>query len=187
MPIDPNIALGVRPPQPINPLADVMQKPSWWDRMPLAYREHPREYRAWRAMRNRCRNPKVKGWEYWGGRGITISDEFETFEDFYAYVGDSPAGNSLDRIDNNGNYEPGNVHWASDSQQGRNKRNNRLAFYEGKERTLAEIAEMTGLSIQVLWYRLLSKRSRWTDGVGAPKLDSSAIISKAASAKRRAA
>jgi hypothetical protein len=72
-----------------------------------------REYRSWAQARNRVLNPNSKDWPRYGGRGITMAPEFaESFEAFLAYMGPRPAGTSLDRIDNDGNYERGNMRWA---------------------------------------------------------------------------
>ncbi|MEV8032248.1 hypothetical protein [Streptomyces sp. NPDC086182] len=82
------------------------------------------EWMAWQGMRQRCTNPKSLQWPNYGGRGIQVCDEWlNSFEAFLAEVGRRPTdGHSIDRIDTNGNYEPGNVRWATASQQQRNTR-----------------------------------------------------------------
>lgn len=79
-------------------------------------------YHSWVNMLQRCCNPKHHAYKNYGGRGITVCEAFRTFEGFYAALGDRPHGKSLDRIDNSGNYEPGNVRWATRSEQAQNKR-----------------------------------------------------------------
>lgn len=88
------------------------------------------EYRAWQHMRDRCFNPKNKSYHDYGGRGITVCQEWrDDFGTFYEYIGPKPSSaHSLDRFpDMNGNYEPGNVRWATHTEQAHNTRRNRRA------------------------------------------------------------
>jgi hypothetical protein len=82
------------------------------------------EYRSWAMMKNRCFNQNSPGFEHYGGRGITVFEDWIfDFKKFFDYVGLKPSRlHSLDRIDNSGNYEPGNVRWATPIQQANNKR-----------------------------------------------------------------
>ncbi len=79
-------------------------------------------YRSWHSMMMRCHNPNVPGFEYWGGRGITVCVQWLKFSGFLADMGIRPDGTTIDRIDPDGNYNPGNCRWASFTTQARNKR-----------------------------------------------------------------
>lgn len=81
-----------------------------------------KEYRSWYSMRNRCNNTNANCYNNYGGRGIKICSKWDDFIEFYKDMGDRPEGTSLDRIDNNGNYEPSNCRWADKFTQARNKR-----------------------------------------------------------------
>ena len=114
------------------------------------------EYEAWAHIVQRCTNPRCKAWKHYGARGISICDEWRrSFESFLAHIGLRPSPkHSIDRINNDGNYEPGNVRWATLYQQRRNHRANRLVSFRGKTQCLMDWATELGVPHQVLQWRL---------------------------------
>lgn len=112
------------------------------------------EYLSWDAMVMRCTNPRHKSWERYGGRGISVCDRWRDFQSFLADMGPRPSGTSLDRINNDGNYEPGNCRWVDAKTQGRNRRNNRLVTIDGATKTMAEWVVEIGISDSALSHRL---------------------------------
>lgn len=81
-----------------------------------------REYYSWNNMRNRCNNPKFAQYKDYGGRGINVCKQWDSFNVFYKDMGTRPEGTSIDRIDNDGNYEPQNCKWSTPKEQMSNRR-----------------------------------------------------------------
>jgi hypothetical protein len=119
------------------------------------------EYAAWGKAKERCTKPSSKGWKYYGARGIKMHPEWiESFEKFIDYLGPKPGPHyTVDRIDNNGNYEPGNVRWATMETQSNNKRNN-VTFYIGNKKwTIARAARHFNVCRSSLQRRIRSGQS----------------------------
>lgn len=115
---------------------------------------HRREYRTWKDMRGRCRNPNDSDYPDYGGRGITVCERWDDFAEFVSDMGPRLEGQSLDRIDVNGNYEPMNCRWASDKVQANNKRSNRVIEWNGEAKTLQAWCDELGLEPSKVRYRL---------------------------------
>lgn len=113
-----------------------------------------RTYQSWLHMRQRCLNESNDSYHNYGGRGITICSEWDDFEKFLYDMGERPHGLTIDRIDNNKGYYKENCRWASKKTQLRNKRNNRIISWRGKDYTAIELCEMHGISHQVFTSRL---------------------------------
>lgn len=112
------------------------------------------EYYSWRSMKDRCLNPKATNFKNWGGRGIRIHPEWMCFENFLRDMGERPPGTSLDRIDNKGNYEPGNCRWATRTEQGRNSRHATLIKRDGKTLCITEWCEILNFPRHLVYDRI---------------------------------
>lgn len=119
------------------------------------------EYRSWAHMIGRCTVPTDKSYKNYGGRGITVCYEWRTsFRAFYEDMGPRPTPkHQLDRIDNNGNYEPSNCRWATPTEQANNRRSNRLITFDGKTMNAKEWSKVLGLDYNTLRQRLF--RYNW--------------------------
>ena len=100
-------------------------------------------YSVWRGMISRCHNEADKSYPRYGARGIQVCAEWRSsFESFFAHIGERPEGLTIDRINSKGNYEPGNVRWATYKQQARNTSRNHLPTINGETKCLAEWCEI---------------------------------------------
>lgn len=106
------------------------------------------------AMKRRCQEPTDPAYPRYGGRGIKVCERWQSFESFYADMGERPPGTSLDRIDNDGPYSPENCRWASIKEQNRNTRHLRILELNGERRCLTEWAERLGISRATLSDRI---------------------------------
>ena len=110
---------------------------------------------SWASMKERCLQKNYKEFHNYGGRGITICERWlESFNNFFEDMGERPPGTTLDRIDNNGNYEPSNCRWATNSQQHRNTRSNVWIEYNGERKLLIDWSNEKKLSQSVIQKRI---------------------------------
>ena len=125
---------------------------------------HPRELHTWHGMFGRCERPSSNRFESYAGRGISICERWRDFDLFLADMGEASGPEySIERIDNDGDYEPGNCRWATPIEQARNRRTTRWVTFRGETLSLAEWAERLGANYQLLWKR--GKRDGWTSAV----------------------
>lgn len=104
-------------------------------------------YSSWQAAIQRCNNQTSKDYKNYGGRGIKLCDQWaNSFEEFLAHMGERPLGTSLGRIDNNGNYEPGNCRWETAHEQSTNKRNSTFVEWRGQLTHITEVAKELGIT-----------------------------------------
>lgn len=126
-------------------------------------RKHPAEYRIWKEMRRRCKPSKRPETRNYADRGILVCERWlNSFENFLADMGPRPStDHSIDRRNNNGNYEKDNCYWATEIEQQRNKRTNRMLTHEGRTMCATAWAEEVGID-----HRTIRNRVRvqgWTD------------------------
>lgn len=113
-----------------------------------------REFGVWSGIKQRCFNPDSTHYVRYGGRGITMHPAWvDSFEQFLSDVGIAPRGTTIDRIDNNGNYEPGNVRWTTRKQQSNNREVTLRDMLDGVPMTLSEVADKYGLNYMTVFQR----------------------------------
>lgn len=122
---------------------------------------HTRLYNIWRGIRKRCFDPTVPEYQNYGGRGISVCQEWLEFINFanWAKANGYKDGLTIERINNDGNYEPTNCRWIPLAEQARNRRNSHFVSYSGETKTLAEWSNITGINPDTISARL--KRYGW--------------------------
>lgn len=108
------------------------------------------EYRSWLSMMHRCYREANHNFDSYGGRGVSVCKRWHNVTKFLEDIGERPPGTSVDRIDIDGNYEPGNCRWATPSEQANNRRNSRFITYQGKTQTIAQWSAEIGVSDRLL-------------------------------------
>lgn len=111
-------------------------------------------YHSWVGMTQRCSNPKHKDYDRYGGRGITVCEKWRTFSGFLEDMGEKPEGSSIERAENDLNYDKDNCKWATVSEQANNKSNNRVVEFDGESLTVAQWAIKTGINNNTILDRL---------------------------------
>ncbi len=112
------------------------------------------EYKTWKGMRKRCLNKKCQMYEYYGGRGIVISEEWNDFMTFYEDMGPRPSKEySIDRIDNDGNYCKENCRWATKKEQMNNRKNSVSINFNNESHSIPEWAKILNLDANTLYAR----------------------------------
>ena len=111
---------------------------------------------VWTHMRSRCLNSRNKNYKNYGGRGIKICSEWDVFENFYEWSMNNGYRKelSIDRIDNDGNYEPSNCRWATNKVQQNNTRITRKIMINGTQKTISELVNETGIPRATLYARI---------------------------------
>ena len=120
----------------------------------MPHKVKPECYDVWRSMKDRCLNPNYPQYKDYGGRGISICERWKTsFRNFISDMGPRPDGYVIDRIDNDGNYEPGNCRWTDRKTSQRNQRNTRWVTIEGQRYKAADLADISGLKADTIVVR----------------------------------
>lgn len=113
------------------------------------------EFKAWQAMHQRCSNAKCGHFHSYGGRGVTVCERWNSFDNFYADMGNAPSSrHSLDRINNSGNYGPDNCRWATSKVQANNRRNTLWIQWKGRQMCAADWSKEINISAAILRKRI---------------------------------
>lgn len=116
-------------------------------------------YRVWVDLRRRCNDARRPDFYRYGGRGIKVCERWSVFANFLADMGEKPGPEySIERIDNDGNYEPSNCKWSTAAEQSNNRRSNQLISFRGQTKTITEFATQHGLKPGTLLGRI---KSNW--------------------------
>lgn len=129
-----------------------------------------KEYNSWTHIKGKCLNPNNRAFHHYGGRGITVCERWlKSFQNFLDDMGKAPSkSHEIDRIDNDGNYEPSNCRWATRQEQCNNKRSNVVVTHNGETKTLAQWSRKLGFNYERVRIRL---KNGWpfADAISIPK------------------
>ena len=112
------------------------------------------EYQTWADITQRCENKEHSYYPHYGGRGIYLDERWRVFENFIEDMGPRPAGHSIERLNNNGPYAPGNCVWATPKMQGNNRRSSVFLEFRGEKKTIAQWVEELGIGRSAVQWRL---------------------------------
>lgn len=127
--------------------------------------KNPRLYRVWTTMKHRCENPKRSKYPSYGGRGISLCEEWQKPETFidWALNNGYQEGLQIDRIDNNGNYEPDNCHFVTPMENSRNRRNTKFLTLFGETKCVAEWCETIPISAFTVYWWIREKGRKYAE------------------------
>lgn len=129
-----------------------------------------KEYRAWQAMLTRVRNPKAIEYSKYGGRGISVCERWLAFENFLTDMGRAPSPkHTVDRVDNDGNYEPGNCRWATYGEQRRNASHVVMVEIDGKRLCLKDACALRGVRYKLVHRRISALGWSVEEAMSCPK------------------
>lgn len=133
---------------------------------------HTKVHNTWLRIKDRCYNKSNRFYKDYGGRGISVCIRWlKSFEDFLADVGEPPSmTHSIERIKNDGNYEPGNVKWATKIEQSNNRRSNRMFTHNGETKSLAQWAQSLGINYSRLYARVVTQGMSFVEAITAPTI-----------------
>lgn len=117
---------------------------------------HTRLYQIWNSMKQRCSNPHAISYKYYGAKGVSVCDEWQSFTGFckWALENGYKEDLTIDRIDSGGNYDPQNCRWATIKEQQNNTSYNRMLTFGGKTLNVTQWSELTGISRHALYHRV---------------------------------
>ena len=115
---------------------------------------HSREYKTWCSMKERCSNPSATNYYRYGGSGVKVCERWMTFGNFYNDMGPRPEGTTLDRINGDDNYEPGNCRWATRKEQNDNRKNTIWLEHNNMRMTINDWAKHFGISRHWIYRRV---------------------------------
>lgn len=122
-------------------------------------------YQSWVAMKHRCASPNTSRWQHYGGRGIRVCARWMSFENFLEDMDERPPGTTLDRINNDGDYEPGNCRWATNKEQAYNSSRAHFVVIDGEKYNIEEAAAKLGILRRQIYRRVSKHKITHQDAV----------------------